>query len=103
MVVAHRLVRELARFAPDVIHLASPFVLGGPVVRAAASLQIPVVAIYQTDVAGFARRYGFTAASNVAWRRICSIHERAHITLAPSPTAARDLAQHGVTRVQASP
>lgn len=103
MVVARRLVRELERFAPDVIHLASPFVLGGPVVRAAASLGIPVVAIYQTDVAGFALRYGLTAASNVAWRRIRSIHERAQITLAPSPTAARELERHGVPRVQVWP
>ena len=102
MVVTGRLVRELARFAPDVVHLASPFVLGGPVVRAAAS-DIPVVAIYQTDVAGFALRYGLTAASNVAWRRIRSIHERAHVTLAPSPTAARDLERHGVPRVRIWP
>jgi len=103
MVVAHRLVREFERFAPDVIHLASPFVLGGPVMRAAASLKIPVVAIYQTDVAGFALRYGLTAVSNAAWRRIRSIHERAHITLAPSPTAAHDLQQHGISRVQVWP
>lgn len=103
MVVAHRLVREFERFAPDVIHLASPFVLGGPVMRAAASLNIPVVAVYQTDVAGFALRYGLTAVSNVAWRRIRSIHDRAHITLAPSPTAAHDLEQHGIPRVQVWP
>ncbi len=103
LVVNGRLVRELARFAPDVIHLASPFVLGGPVVRAAVSLDIPVVAIYQTDVAGFALRYGLTAASNAAWRRIRSIHERAQITLAPSPTAVRDLERHGIPRVQVWP
>ena len=103
VVVASRLVRELARFSPNVIHLASPFVLGGSVVRAAASLDIPVVAVYQTDVAGFAQRYGLTAASNAAWRRIRTIHERAHITLAPSPTAARDLERHGIPRVQVWP
>ncbi len=98
-----RVARELAAFAPDVVHLASPFVLGGPVVRAAASLHVPVVAVYQTDVAGFALRYGLTAASNAAWRRIRSIHERSDITLAPSPTAARDLERHGVPRVRVWP
>ena len=103
MVVTGRLVRDLSRFGPDVIHLASPFAVGGPVMRAAASLGIPVVAIYQTDVAGFALRYGLTAASNAAWRHIRSIHERARITLAPSPTAARDLERHGVPRVQVWP
>jgi phosphatidylinositol alpha 1,6-mannosyltransferase len=97
------LLRELADFAPDVIHLASPFALGGPVMRVAASLGIPVVAIYQTDIAGFARRYGLTAASNAAWRRIRSVHERAHLTLAPSPTAARDLERHDIPRVQIWP
>jgi phosphatidylinositol alpha 1,6-mannosyltransferase len=103
MVVTSRLVRELARFGPDVIHLASPFAMGGPVTRAAASLDIPVVAVYQTDVAGFALRYGLTAASHAAWRHIRAIHERAQITLAPSPTAARDLERHGVPRVQVWP
>jgi len=103
MVVAHRLVREFEQFVPDVIHLASPFVLGGPVMRAAASLNIPVVAIYQTDVAGFALRYGLTAVSHAAWRRIRSIHERARITLAPSPTAAHDLERHGIPRVEIWP
>jgi phosphatidylinositol alpha 1,6-mannosyltransferase len=103
MVAGARLVRELERFAPDVVHLASPFAVGGPVMRAAASLDIPVVAIYQTDVAGFALRYGLTAASNAAWRHIRSIHERAQITLAPSPTSAGDLERHGVPRVQVWP
>ena len=103
MVVTSRLVREFEHFAPDVIHLASPFAIGGPVMRAAASLHIPVVAVYQTDVAGFALRYGLTAVSNVAWHRIRSIHERAHRTLAPSPTAARDLERQGIPRVQVWP
>src|ERR1035437_5919590 len=103
MVVAHRLVPAFAQFVPHVLHPASPLVLGGPVMRAAASLNIPVVAIYQTDVAGFALRYGFTAVSHAAWRRIRSIHERAHITLAPSPTAAYDLRQHGIPRVEIWP
>src|SRR5450631_3153201 len=103
MVAGGRLLRELERFAPDVIHLASPFAIGGPVMRAAASLDIPVVAIYQTDVAGFALRYGLTAVSHAAWRRIRSIHERATVTLAPSPTAARDLERHGISRVKIWP
>ena len=99
LVVTSRIVRELERFGPDVIHLASPFVLGGQVVRAAAALDIPVVAIYQTDVAGFALRYGLTAASSTAWRRIRWIHERVQLTLAPSPTAAGNLEDHGIPRV----
>ena len=101
---ARFLARELERFSPDVVHLASPFVVGGPAVRAAARVGVPVVAVYQTDVAGFASRYGLGAAGHeVAWRRIRSIHERAHVTLAPSVTAAEDLQRNGVPRVRVWP
>lgn len=99
VVVASRIARELGRFAPDVIHLASPFALGMPAVRAAGLLYVPVVAVYQTDVAGFAERYHLAGTAAAAWRRIRSIHERAARTLAPSATAADDLRTHGVPRV----
>ena len=93
----------LAPFHPDVLHLASPFTLGGAALRAAARLDIPVVAIYQTDVAGFATRYGAGPVASMAWHRVRSIHERADLTLAPSPSAAADLRRHGIPRVRLWP
>ena len=90
----------LAPFRPDVLHLASPFLLGGPATRAAERLRVPVVAVYQTDVAGFASRYGATSATAMAWNRIRTIHERADLTLAPSRWAQDDLERHGVPRVE---
>jgi phosphatidylinositol alpha 1,6-mannosyltransferase len=90
----------LTPFRPDVLHLASPFTLGGPAVRAADRLHVPVVAVYQTDVAGFASRYGAGSVTAMAWHRIRSIHERADVTLAPSRWAAADLERHGVPRVE---
>ena len=47
----------LNEFQPDIIHLASPFVLGGAGAFAARQLGVPAVALYQTDVAGFATKY----------------------------------------------
>ena len=41
----------------DIVHLASPFVLGVRGMAAAARLGIPAVAVYQTDLAGYARTY----------------------------------------------
>lgn len=94
-----RLAGVLADFAPDVMHLASPFVLGGAAVRVGAALGIPTVAIYQTDVAGFASRYRLGVADGAVWRRVQRIHRAANRTLAPSPAAMRDLRGHGVPRV----
>ncbi|HSO63882.1 MAG TPA: glycosyltransferase family 1 protein [Ornithinibacter sp.] len=100
---AGTLAAPLARFRPDVIHLASPFTLGGPALRAAERLGVPVVAVYQTDVAGFASRYGAGSVTGMAWHRIRSIHERADVTLAPSRWAASDLARHGIPRIELWP
>ena len=53
---ARSLEASLREFAPDVVHLASPFVLGWQGLRAADHLGIPTVAIYQTDIPGYAER-----------------------------------------------
>jgi phosphatidylinositol alpha 1,6-mannosyltransferase len=86
-------------FGPDVVHLASPFVLGAAGVAAAGRLDLPSVAVFQTDVAGFARSHRLGALSPVAWRWIRWMHKRADVTLAPSSATMADLARHGVPRV----
>jgi phosphatidylinositol alpha 1,6-mannosyltransferase len=89
----------LAEFAPDVVHLASPFVLGAAGLRAARRLGVPTVAVYQTDVAGFAAAYGLRHGARAAWRWIRRLHGLADRTLAPSRASVRALTEHGVPRV----
>jgi phosphatidylinositol alpha 1,6-mannosyltransferase len=89
----------LACFAPDVVHLASPFVLGAAGLRAARRLGVPTVAVYQTDVAGFAASYGLRHGACAAWRWIRRLHSLADRTLAPSLAAVAALTEHGVPRV----
>src|SRR6478609_3436437 len=52
-----RLRGVMQRFRPDVIHIASPATLGYQAAKVAAELGVPSVAIYQTDMVGFAQRY----------------------------------------------
>ncbi|MDR7235110.1 glycosyltransferase family 1 protein [Agrococcus sp. BE272] len=89
----------LARFQPDVLHAASPFMLGGQAIAEAARIGLPSVAIYQTDVAGFARRNRLGAGAAFAWQIIRRIHNAADRTLAPSTAAIADLEEAGVKRV----
>lgn len=95
-----RLVRILRDFEPDVVHLASPFVLGWRATLAARELGIPIVAVYQTDVPGFAATYGLAWAERLCWRRVRDIHERATVTLAPSSASMAALEAAGVERVK---
>ncbi len=89
----------LRDFAPDVVHLASPLVLGAKGAMAARQLGMPYVAVYQTDIAGFAKRYGLGLAQNAAWRRLRKVHGAAARTLAPSTHAVRQLQENGFERV----
>ncbi|MDQ0711979.1 phosphatidylinositol alpha 1,6-mannosyltransferase [Streptomyces luteogriseus] len=99
---SRRLAATLVEHRADVVHLASPFVLGVRGMAAAARLGIPAVAVYQTDLAGYARTY-MGAGEAAAWRRIRSVHGAADLTLAPSSAALHDLQTHGVPRVELWP
>lgn len=92
--------RALARFAPDVLHAASPFLLGATAIGAAHRLRIPSVAIFQTDLAGYAARNNLAAASSFAWKVVTWVHDKADLTLAPSSAALADLQAAGVQRLE---
>lgn len=95
----HRLTGLLQAVEPDVVHLASPLLLGHTAVRAAVALDLPTVAVFQTDVAAFAERYGFPGWGQRIWSRTVDIHRLATRTLAPSAHAAARLVERGVPRV----
>lgn len=94
-----RMAAALDRHRPDVVHLASPFVLGARAAAAAARRGLPSVAVFQTDMAGYARMY-VGGGERVAWRRIRTIHAASDLTLAPSTDTMEQLRAHGVPRVR---
>ncbi|QWF79853.1 GDP-mannose-dependent alpha-mannosyltransferase [Amycolatopsis sp. CA-230715] len=89
----------MTRFRPDVVHLASPFVVGARGLAAARRLRVPSVAVYQTDIAGFATAYGLGLGARAAWRWVRRLHSKADRTLAPSTDSMAELRDHGVPRV----
>lgn len=95
-----QIVREIRKFKPDVIHLASPFILGERALKAAASENVPTVAVFQTDVAGFAVHYGLAFAMRAADAWVGRIHRAADITLAPCSDMAKYLLNLGVLEVR---
>lgn len=86
-------------FTPDVIHLASPFALGSYANKVAKRLNIPTVSIYQTDLGGFAKQYGFGIAQNSLQKILYKIHSQTDRTLAPSTSACLELHLAGVPEV----
>ncbi|NED95141.1 glycosyltransferase family 1 protein [Phytoactinopolyspora alkaliphila] len=96
-----RIAATLRDFRPDVVHLASPAWLGRAGMNAAARLGLPTVAVFQTDLAGFARGYRFwrVVGDDVIWSWLRRIHDHADRTLAPSTATMAQLATHGFPRL----
>ncbi len=92
--------RVLADFRPDVVHLASPFALGYRAAQASRWFGLPVVGVYQTDLPGYARRYGFPAAEPLLWSALRRIHSLATLNLAPSSAARTQLLAAGIGNVE---
>src|SRR5271156_2388528 len=94
-----RMLKMLREFEPDVVHLASPALLGYGGVRAARYLGVPTVAVYQTDVPGFAASYGIGITTQAAWAWFRHLHSLADRTLAPSTATMESLIAQHIPRV----
>ena len=87
------------RVQPDVVHLAAPAILGRRAVSIAARRGISSVAVFQTDVSGFARSYGMGIGGAAVWSWLRRTHELAAVTVAPSTATIGLLEDNGVPRV----
>ena len=81
----------IADFNPDVVHVASPFILGGQAIAAAERLGIPSVAIYQTELSGYTERYKIAAVKPWLDKMVATIHSPATLNLAPTDKTAEYL------------
>jgi len=93
--------RAITTHRTEIVHLASPVALGAWGSHVAKAMDLPMVAVYQTDLPNYARAYRLGAVTEAfAWRWLRDIHNAAGRTLAPSSMTAADLHAHGMERVQ---
>jgi glycosyltransferase involved in cell wall biosynthesis len=74
-----RIVRELARFRPHVLHAVGPVAVGFYALLAARALAIPSVASYHTALPEYAARYGYPELEGAAWRLLRAAHALAPV------------------------
>lgn len=91
--------RTLREFQPDIVHLASPYVLGGVGAIVAKQQRLPAIALFQTDVAGYTARYHLGFLESVAWQWTRQLHNMTQMTLAPSSVAIAELERHGIKNI----
>jgi phosphatidylinositol alpha 1,6-mannosyltransferase len=91
---------ELDDFAPDIIHLVSPFSLGFLGANYARKMNIPMVASYQTDLPGYLERWGVGFLSSSVEKYLFWLHQQAQLNLAPSRVTQQALTQKGYPNVR---
>ena len=97
---SRRVSDALIKHRTEVVHLASPVVLGAHGSAVARRLGLPVVAVFQTDLPSYARAYRLGRAGEAfAWRWLRGIHNDAARTLAPSTVTATGLLGQGINNV----
>ena len=90
-----RIVRELLRFKPHVLHAVGPVAVGFYGLIAARALAIPTVASYHTSLPEYAARYGYPELEAPAWRILRAAHALAELNLVPSRTTRDELVARG--------
>ncbi|HPG24726.1 MAG TPA: glycosyltransferase, partial [Myxococcota bacterium] len=94
-----RILWQLYRFRPDVLHAVGPACLGLWTMLAARLLRIPVVASYHTDLPRYLRGYGLGLLQACIWPLIRRIHGLAQRNLCPSTFTKHELEAHGIEDV----
>jgi glycosyltransferase involved in cell wall biosynthesis len=90
---------QLVAFQPDLVLLINPCSLGLVGLRHARAMRLPVVASYQTDIPGYAVRYGLGLLRDPLWAYFRWLHNQADLNLCPSQYTQDQLAAHGFERL----
>lgn len=88
---------EVEAFGPEVVHIATPDVLGHRSLTWARSTPLPVVSTYHTHFASYLDYYHLGAAEGVLWAALRRFYNRCDEVYAPTPTMEAALRDHGVT------
>ena len=83
--------QALARFQPDLVHIATEGTLGLAALRASRSLGLPVVSSYHTNFSDFLKSYRASALEPLCWRYLRWFHNRTLATFCPTPSTQRVL------------
>lgn len=98
-----RLGRELDRFAPDVVHVVNPVVLGLWGTAIAKQRNFPLLASFHTDVTQYAKHLRLSFLSPLSRTFLRDVHNQAHLNLCTSTQMVEAARSLGIQRVRLWP
>lgn len=91
--------RQLDRFAPDIVHISTPDIIGRKFLLYAESRSLPVASAYHTDFPSYLEYYRLGFAEGALWRYLAWFYNRCGAVLAPNEIVRRRLMEHGIREV----
>lgn len=98
-----RLGRELDRFAPDIVHVVNPVVLGLWGTAIAKQRNHPLLASYHTDLTQYAQHLRLPLLLSPGKRFLRDVHNQAHVNLVTSNPMLDSARALGIKRVRLWP
>lgn len=87
---------DVRRFAPDIVHLATPDLLGWNALNWATRRNIPVVATFHTHFASYLKHYGLGFLEPVVWRVFRPFYRRCAEVYVACQSMADELRRNGL-------
>jgi phosphatidylinositol alpha 1,6-mannosyltransferase len=92
--------RELDRFAPDVIHISTPDIVGRKFLHYARKKGIPVGSAYHTDFPSYLSYYRLGFAERSVWNFLVKFYNECDVVLAPNASVSEKLTGKGIRNVE---
>ena len=91
-----RVIDELDKFQPTIVHIATPDLLGLQALAYARIRNIPVVASYHTHFSSYLSYYHMNKLEGVAWSYLRWFYSKCEHVYVPSRSMANVLNEHGI-------
>ena len=92
--------RQLDDFAPDIVHISTPDIVGRKFLRYAKRKGLPVGSAYHTDFPSYLSYYHLGFAEPAMWRSLRKFYNACDVTLAPNESVRQRLTGKGIERVE---
>jgi phosphatidylinositol alpha 1,6-mannosyltransferase len=92
--------RQLDAFAPDIVHISTPDIVGRAFLLHARKKNIPVASAFHTDFPSYFSYYSLGFAVKYAWKYLTWFYNNGNIVLAPNESVRLKLANYNIRNIE---
>jgi phosphatidylinositol alpha 1,6-mannosyltransferase len=91
--------RQLDEFAPDIVHISTPDIIGREFLLYAKKKSIPVASAFHTDFPSYLRYYHLGSTEKLAWKYLVWFYNNCNMVLAPNEGVRKKLLDKNIRNI----